>query len=102
MKKLLLMTAAAITLSAGGALAQNTPDFATTDGDKSGEATLSELILRYPDVSEAQFNTADADKSGGLNEKEFLMVVTPNTEGVNEHDSSDNKDAATPTPPPAQ
>ena len=102
MKKLLLMTAAAITLSVGGALAQNTPDFATTDGDKSGEVTFSELILQYPDVSQEQFDTADADKSGGLNEKEFLMVVTPNTESVNENDDNQNKDDAAPATPPAQ
>jgi len=104
MNKLLLTTAAALVLGTGAALAQTTPDFATTDGDRSGEVSFGELNVQYPQVTEAEFNTADIDKSGGLNEEEFLKLVNPGTGSLTSETPSDgdSQDEAQPNPPPAQ
>ncbi|MDB5560592.1 MAG: hypothetical protein JWN11_10 [Hyphomicrobiales bacterium] len=59
-------------------LAQNaatSPNFATTDSDKSGEVSYAEMVTAYPKITEDQFKQADGDNSGGLNEKEFMIIA---------------------------
>jgi Ca2+-binding EF-hand superfamily protein len=60
-------------------LAQNaaaSPDFATTDSDKSGEISYAELVTVYPKVTEDQFKQADGDNSGGLSATEFGTITS--------------------------
>ncbi|AKR57522.1 hypothetical protein GCM10011321_35960 [Youhaiella tibetensis] len=102
MNKIMLTTAAALVLSAGAALAQTTPDFATTDGDKSGEVSWEELHVQYPQVTEEEFKNADADNSGGLNEEEFVKVATPGTGSLTSDTPKDGESQNEATTPPAQ
>lgn len=62
-------------------LAQQTPTpaFTTVNSDKSGEVSYGELQIVLPNVSQDQFNSADADKSGGLSETEFATITAAGT-----------------------
>lgn len=49
-------------------------DFATVDADGSGTVTWEEVQAAMPDVTEEQFQAADADDSGDLSEDEFATL----------------------------
>lgn len=58
-------------LSAGAALAQTPTSFTDVDADASGELSLSELQVVWPDLTEAEFTGADIDASGGISSSEL-------------------------------
>jgi hypothetical protein len=61
---------AVLGLSAGAAFAQTPTTFADVDADASGELSLVELQVVWPDLTEAEFTGADVDVSGGLSAEE--------------------------------
>ncbi len=70
MKKILI-TIAALGLTAGVAVAQDVPTFAAADSDASGDVTLAEAQVVWPDLTQEAFDAADTDKSGSLNQAEY-------------------------------
>ncbi len=65
------LSLAAFGLSATAAFAQTPTTFADVDTDASGELSLAELQVAWPDLSQEEFNTADADVSSGLSTTEL-------------------------------
>jgi len=63
------LTLALLFAGATSAMAQGTLD---SDGD--GLVSLAEVQAAYPEVTEADFNTADGDGDGMLNETELSMA----------------------------
>lgn len=49
-------------------------DFATIDADASGTVTWEEVQAAAPDLTEEQFQAADADGSGDLSAEEFAAI----------------------------
>ena len=49
-------------------------EFATIDADASGTVTWEEVQAALPDLTEEQFQAADADGSGDLSEEEFAAI----------------------------
>lgn len=70
MKKILI-TIAAIGLTSGVAVAQDVPAFAGADTDTSGDVSLAEAQVVWPDLTQEAFDAADTDKSGSLNQAEY-------------------------------
>jgi hypothetical protein len=76
-----LAAAAGLALLAGPALAQETSSIAPTgafddvDTDDNGLVSWTEFQLVFTDISETQFNTADADGDGSLNPQEYDSLV---------------------------
>jgi len=70
MKKILI-TLVAFGLTTGMALAQDVPAFAAADADTSGDVTLAEAQVVWPDLTQDAFTAADTDKSGSLNQAEY-------------------------------
>ena len=58
-------------LSASAAFAQMDMSFADVDTDASGEVSLAELQVHWPDVTPEEFAAADSDTSSGLSADEF-------------------------------
>jgi hypothetical protein len=58
-------------LSATAAFAQTPTTFADVDADANGELSFAELVVAWPDLTQAEFDSADADKSGGLTADEL-------------------------------
>lgn len=58
-------------LSAGAAFAQTPTSFVDVDADGNGELSLVELQVVWPDLTEDEFNSADADVSAGLSADEL-------------------------------
>jgi len=58
-------------LSAGAAFAQMDMSFADVDTDASGEVSLAELQVHWPDFTPEEFAAADSDTSSGLGADEF-------------------------------
>ena len=77
-------------LSAGAAFAQMDMSFADVDTDASGEVSLAELQVHWPDVTPEEFAAADSDTSSGLSADEFDALQAGMT-----------PDAATMAPAPA-
>jgi hypothetical protein len=67
----LALTIALLGLSAGAAFAQSPTSFADVDTDANGELSFAELQLVWTDLQQAEFDTADADASGGLSAGEL-------------------------------
>ena len=98
MKILTLTTLAALGLSATVAFAQTPTNFADVDTDANGELSFVELQVAWPDITQAEFDAADTDLSGGLSTDELnslqpaaltgapttepTMTVTPGTESL--------------------
>ena len=64
-------------LSATAALAQTPTSFADVDTDANGELSFAELQVVWPDLEQAEFDTADADGSGGLSPDELNTLQPP-------------------------
>ena len=69
--KTILITIAALGLTAGVAFAQDIPVFASADSDTSGDVNLAEAQVVWPALTQEAFDAADTDKSGSLNQAEY-------------------------------
>ena len=67
----LALTIALLGLSAGSAFAQSPTSFADVDTDANGELSFAELQVVWTDLTQAEFDAADADASGGLSADEL-------------------------------
>ncbi|MCW5722832.1 MAG: hypothetical protein KIS86_16990 [Devosia sp.] len=56
---------------AAPAFAQTPLTFAQVDADGNGELSFVELQVVWPDLTQEEFDAADADLSGGLNSNEL-------------------------------
>ncbi|KQX38907.1 hypothetical protein ASD04_09685 [Devosia sp. Root436] len=65
------LTLAILGLSAGAALAQTPTSFVDVDTDANGELSFAELQLIWTDLTQEEFDSADADASGGLTPDEL-------------------------------
>lgn len=65
------LTLAALGLATTAAFAQTPTTFADVDADGSGELSYAELQVVWSDLTQAEFDAADADASGGLNVDEL-------------------------------
>lgn len=72
------LTLAAIGLSATAAFAQTPTSFADVDTDGNGELSFAELLVVWTDLTQEEFDAADADGSGGLTPDE-LNTLQPAT-----------------------
>lgn len=68
---------AVIGLSTTAAAAQTPTTFAEVDTDANGELSFTELQVPWPDLSQAEFDAADADGSGGLTVEELNTLQPP-------------------------
>jgi hypothetical protein len=77
------LAAAGLVLSSGAALAQATGSlgvgtgFEDVDTDDNGLVSWAEFSLVFTDITEEQFNTADADGNGSLSADEFDTLNLP-------------------------
>lgn len=62
---------AVLGLSATAAFAQSPTSFADVDTDANGELSFAELQVVWPDLTQAEFDAADADTSTGLSVEEL-------------------------------
>ncbi len=62
----IVLSLAVIGFTASTALAQTPTSFADVDTDGNGELSFAELQLVWPDLTQAEFDAADADTSDGL------------------------------------
>jgi hypothetical protein len=87
MNKFALLAAAALTAGTFGlaAIAQdNTNDFDAADGNKDGQITYEEAIVLSSRLTQAQFDQADENGDGWLDEAEFTSlqtIVVPENDG---------------------
>lgn len=65
-------------LSATAAFAQTPTNFADVDTDANGELSFTELQLVWTDLTQPEFDAADADTSGGLTPDE-LNTLQPSS-----------------------
>lgn len=62
----IVLSLAVLGFSATAAFAQTPTSFADVDTDANGELSFAELQLAWPDLTQAEFDAADSDTSGGL------------------------------------
>ena len=67
----LALSLAIIGLTATTALAQTPTSFTDVDTDTNGELSFAELQLVWTDLTQQEFDGADADASGGLTPDEL-------------------------------
>jgi hypothetical protein len=67
----LALSLAVLGLTATAAFAQTPTSFADVDTDANGELSFAELQVVWPDLTQEEFDTADADTSGGLSADEL-------------------------------
>ncbi|KRA44907.1 hypothetical protein [Devosia sp. Root635] len=72
------LSLAVLGLSAGAAFAQTPTSFVDVDTDANGELSFAELQLIWTDLTQDEFDGADADASGGLTPDE-LNSLQPST-----------------------
>jgi hypothetical protein len=65
------LSLAVLGLSATAAFAQTPTSFADVDTDANGELSFAELQLAWADLTQAEFDAADSDASGGLTADEL-------------------------------
>lgn len=53
-------------------------DFATADADLSGDVSLTEAQILWPELTEEGFAAADTDASGSLSQEEFDAYAAAN------------------------
>ena len=75
MKKFLVSIAAIGFTTAAMAQAA---DFATSDADASGDVSLTEAQVLWPELTEEGFAAADTDASGSLSQEEFDAYAAAN------------------------
>jgi hypothetical protein len=96
MNKFALLAAAALTAGTFGlaAIAQdnNTTEFDDVDGNKDGMITYEEALVVSSTLTQAQFDQADADGNGSLDEAELISLMTLATP---ENDGNESSSAAT-------
>ena len=105
MNKLAIMAAAAatvVTFGAAGVYAEGTGgNFAAADGNKDGIVTMAEAVAAIPTLTQDQFNKADTNGDGKLDEAEFgSLGGLPNgdlTQASSNADSSAAMTTATPS-----
>lgn len=79
MKKL-IVSIAALGLMSGAAFAQDASNnFATLDTDFNGELSFVEVTVGWPELTQAEFDGADVDMSGGLSVDELASIVGATT-----------------------
>lgn len=59
-------------------MAQAATDFASVDTDTSGDISLTEAQVVWPDMTEEAYNAADADQSGSLSQEEYDAYLAAN------------------------
>ena len=74
----LALSLAVLGLSATAAFAQTPTNFADVDTDTNGELGFAELQLVWTDLTQQEFDAADADTSGGLTPDE-LNTLQPSS-----------------------
>lgn len=74
----LALSLAVIGFTATAALAQTPTSFADVDTDGNGELSFAELQVIWTDLTQEEFNAADADGTGGLTPDE-LNTLQPAT-----------------------
>ncbi|MGB3337008.1 MAG: hypothetical protein WBA73_07515 [Devosia sp.] len=74
----LALSLAVLGLSATAVFAQTPTNFADVDTDATGELSFAELQLVWTDLTQEEFDAADADTSGGLTPDE-LNTLQPAT-----------------------
>lgn len=65
------LSLAVLGLATTATLAQTPTSFAEVDSDATGELSFAELQLVWTDLTQTEFDTADADASGGLTPDEL-------------------------------
>ena len=65
------LSLAVLGLSATAAFAQTPTSFVDVDADANGELSFVELQVAWPDLTQAEFDAADLDLSGGLSADEL-------------------------------
>ncbi|HTM78462.1 MAG TPA: hypothetical protein VL133_12635 [Devosia sp.] len=70
----IILSLAALSLSAGVAFAQTPTSFANVDTDGNGELSFTELRLAWPDLNQNEFAAADVNASGGLSSTELVSL----------------------------
>ncbi|MHB1109659.1 MAG: EF-hand domain-containing protein [Devosia sp.] len=76
MKKL-LVSIVALGFSTA-AMAQAATDFASVDTDTSGDISLTEAQVVWPDLTEDAYKAADIDQSGSLSQEEYDAYLAAN------------------------
>lgn len=71
MTKTLIPTIALIALIASPVLA----DTLVQDADENGSFSIEELVVAYPDLTEALFGEIDADDSGEVTVEELTVAI---------------------------
>lgn len=74
----LVLSLAVLGLATTAALAQTPTSFADVDTDANGELSFAELQVIWTDLTQEEFDSADADASGGLTPDE-LNTLQPAT-----------------------
>lgn len=70
----LVLSLAVLGLATTAALAQTPTSFADVDTDANGELSFAELQVIWTDLTQEEFDSADADASGGLTPDELNML----------------------------
>lgn len=71
------LSLAVLGLATTAAFAQTPTSFADVDTDASGELGFAELQVVWADLTQAEFDAADADGSGGLSADELNTLQPP-------------------------
>lgn len=72
------LSLAVLGLTTSAAFAQTPTSFADVDTDGNGELSFAELQVAWPDLTQAEFDTADVDGTTGLSVDE-LNSLQPST-----------------------
>lgn len=75
--KRLLISIVAIGFSTA-VMAQAATDFAAVDTDTSGDISLMEAQVVWPDLTEDAYKAADLDQSGSLSQEEYEAYLAAN------------------------
>ena len=78
-RKLIVTAALAVALT--GCSKKDEQAFSKVDYNKDGKIIFEELIVAFPDLTVEEFLAADADHSGGLDEKEYQRFAETRKSG---------------------
>lgn len=79
--KRLLVSIVAIGFSTA-VMAQAATDFVSVDTDTSGDISLTEAQVVWPDLTEDAYKAADIDQSGSLSQEEYDAYLAANPPAV--------------------